>query len=250
MCYISNTIIKMRTLTILFLITALLIPGSVKAQSSGLIASGYQNLETKNFSAAINDFSQVLRENPRDTAALSGVIRAYILTENFKEAQRYIDIAIRDYPNNPEFYMRRGILNNLRGQPRKAIADFDKALEVGSGQIAVSVYINRGAAHLKDENFNSAIDDFTEALNINPRSISALNYRAFISYRQGNFSDAIEDYDKSLDLDPENAMGYYNRGMAHLRSGNKAKACADFHASCSRGNMNACRMIMAECGGK
>jgi len=239
----------MRTLTIYLIVFAIYLPRISVAQSDGLIASGYQNLESKNFSAAVNDFSMALKENPRDTAALSGIIRAHTLTENFKEAQRYIDIALKDYPGSAEFHMRRGILNNLKGQPRKAIADFDKALELASGPIAVSIHINRGAAHLKDENFSSAMDDFTEALNINPRSTSALNYRAFISYRMGNFDDAIQDYNKSLDLDPENAMGYYNRGMAHLRSGNKPKACADFHASCSRGNMNACKMIKAECGG-
>jgi tetratricopeptide (TPR) repeat protein len=235
---------------IIGLITILILPFLAIAQPSQLIESGYQKLEAKEYSAAISDFSQVLKDNPRDTSALSGIIRAYTLSENFKEAQRYIDNAIKEYPNSPEFYLRRGILNNLRGQPRKAISDFDKALDLGSGQILVLIYINRGAAHLKDEGFDKALDDFSAALEINPRSTSALNYKAFINYRQGNFQDAIADYDKSLDLDPENSMGYYNRGMAHLRTGNKVKACADFHASCSRGNMNACRMIMAECGGK
>ena len=65
----------MRTLTIYLIIFALYLPCISVAQSDGLIASGYQNLESKNFSAAVNDFSMALKENPRDTAALSGIIR-------------------------------------------------------------------------------------------------------------------------------------------------------------------------------
>ncbi len=219
------------------------------SQNQELIASGKRNLEAKEYAAAVSDFSQVLRQNPGDTIALLGIIRAHTLSENFKEAQRFIDNAIKQYPDNAEFYIRRGILNNLRGQPRRAIVDFDKALELSNDGLKVSIYINRGAAHLKDDSFELALNDFSEALDLNPRSVAALNYKAFIFYRMGNFVESIEEYNKSIDLDSENAMSYYNRGMAHLRSGSKTKACADFHASCSRGNMNACRMIMAECGG-
>jgi tetratricopeptide (TPR) repeat protein len=209
----------------------------------------YQKLDARDLNAAISLFSQVLREEPRDTSALSGIIRAHLLSENLKEAQRYIDTGIKEHPNNPEFYLRRGILNNLRGQYKRAVVDFDRAINLSTGRINIQIYINRGVSNMQDEDYNSAVVDFTDALNINPRNISALNYRAFANYRLGNFKESISDYNKSLDLNPENAMSYYNRGMAYLRSGDKINACSDFHQACSRGNVNACRMIMTECSG-
>lgn len=222
---------------------------AAQSQSSNLLAMGYQKLEARELNEAISFFSQVLRESPRDTSALSGIIRANLLAENLKEAQRYIDIAIREHPSNPEFFLRRGILNNMRGQYRRAVTDFTKALELSSGSRDIQIYINRGIAHMQDENYTDAIADFTDALEINPRNASALSSRAFASYRMGNFSESVNDYNKAIDLNPENAMNYYNRGMSHLRAGDRAKACPDFHQACSRGNVNACRMIMTECSG-
>jgi len=218
-------------------------------QENDFVASAYKNLKEKNYQAAIDNFSQALKQQPSDTAALIGIIRAYTVTENYKEAQQVIEDGIKLFPDIPDFFMRRGILNTIMGQQRRAISDFNKALELSSKQQSVNIYVNRGISYMRDEDFDRAIDDFNEALRINPRSSSALSYRGFLSYRLGRFAESIEDYNKALDLDPESAMNYYNRGMAHFRSGDKERACSDFHQSCSRGNMHACRMIMAECEG-
>lgn len=235
--------------SILFIIFFGLLAVRSVGQVSELVASAYVKLEAKDYPGSITDFSEALKQQPSDTSALIGIIRAYTMSENHKEAQRIVDNAIKQYPNLPDFYLRRGILNNLRGQQRKAIPDFDKALELATGNKMVPIYVNRGISYLRDENLERALEDFNNALEINPRNASALNYKAFVNYKLNNFAESIEDYNKAIDIDSNNAMSYYNRGMAHLRSGNKAKACGDFHQSCSRGNMNACRMIMAECEG-
>lgn len=239
----------MRAKLFVIIIFLLISPASLMAQSGSLLAMGYEKLESREYKDAIDYFTQVLRDDPNDADALSGMIRALLLSENLKDAQKYIENAIKSHPNNPDFHLRRGIYNNLKGQYRKAIDDFTRALELSSGNIDIQIYINRGVANMQDNNYPAAIDDFTEALNINPRSSTALNYRAFASYQMGSFIESIEDYNKTIDLNPENAMGYYNRGMAHLRAGDKIKACADFHQACSRGNVQACKMIMSECTG-
>jgi tetratricopeptide (TPR) repeat protein len=235
----------------ILLVLLILFGFSLQAQISEVIAQGFQKLEAKDYAGAAKLFDQALKEQPRDTSALSGIIRAYLLTENLKEAQRFIDFAIKEHPSNSEFYLRRGILNNMKGQFRRAIDDFDKAIDFikGNTDLKIQIHINRGVANIQDENYSQAYTDFSDALNINPRNPSALNYRAMASYRMGNFSESINDYNKAIDLNPESPMSYYNRGMSHFRSGDKSKACADFHQACSKGNVNACRMIMTECAG-
>jgi len=233
----------------LFLLLTVMIAAKTAGQVSDLVASAFQKLDAKDYSGAIIDFNQALAQQPGDTAALIGVIRAYTASENYKDAQKVVDDAIKQHPNIADFYIRRGVLNNVSGQYRKAIPDFDKALELAPESKMVTIYVNRGISFLRDENFDKALEDFNEALRINPRNGSALNYKAFLNYKLNNFGEAIEDFNKAIDIDPDNAMSYYNRGMAYFRSGNKGKACSDFHQSCSKGNKNACRMIMAECEG-
>jgi tetratricopeptide (TPR) repeat protein len=219
------------------------------AQSTDFVSLGFQRIDSKDYPGAIEAFSAQLKQQPKDSMALSGIIRAYMFTENYKDAQRYIDEGIKFHPSSPEFYYRRGLLNNIRGQFRKAITDFDKAYSLSSGNMRVTVLINRGIANLRDESPDKALSDFDEALTINPRSANAYGYKGFLNHKQGNFADAIADFNKAIDLDNENVMNYYNRGVAFLRLGDKAKACADFHKACSKGNMNACKMIVGECSG-
>jgi len=210
---------------------------------------GLSKLESKEYAAAIEFFALQLKQQPKDSIALGGIVRAYMFSENYKEAQRFIEEGIKHYPSSSEFFYRRGLLNTLRGQFRRAITDFDRAFSLGSGVMQSQILINRGIAHIRDENPEKALSDFNEALTINPRNVNAYNHRGFLHHRQGNFSDAISDFSKAIDLDAENVLNFYNRGMAFLRLGDKAKACPDFHKACSKGNVNACKMIVSECSG-
>lgn len=210
---------------------------------------GLSKLESKDYAAAIEFFTLQLKQQPKDSIALGGIVRAYMFSENYKDAQRYIEEGIKHFPNSSEFFYRRGLLNTLRGQFRRAITDFDRAYSLSSGVMQSQILINRGIAHLRDENPEKALSDFNEALTINPRNVNAYNHRGFLHHKQGNFLEAISDFSKAIDLDNENVLSYYNRGMAFLRSGDKAKACPDFHKACSKGNVNACKMIVSECSG-
>ncbi len=231
----------------------LLLSLGLMAQSTfqGYIDSGNQNLKSRNYKDAVNDFNKALKEQPTDTAALTGIIKASLLTDDLKEAQKQIEVAIKTYPNNPEFIFRRGILNNKKSQFDKAADDFNQALSLSTsnGQ-KVQIYLNLGATQLKLETFDLALDSYKKALDLSPRNPSIYNYKGYANYKLSNFTDAIDDYNNAIDLDPNVAASYYNRGMAYLKTSEKQKACVDFHKSCQMGNINACKMIMSECTNK
>ncbi|HCT31479.1 MAG TPA: hypothetical protein DIW31_12310 [Bacteroidales bacterium] len=223
---------------------------SLQAQSNiqGYIDSGNQNLKDRNYKDAVTDFNKALKEQPTDTAALSGIIKAYLLTDDLKEAQKQIDIAIKAYPNDAEFIFRRGILNNKKSQFDKASEDFNQALSLStSNSQKVQIYLNLGATQLLQGSFNLALENYKVALELSPRNANIYNYKGYANYKLSLYADAINDYNNAIDLDPNNAASYYNRGMAYLKTLDKLKSCADFHKSCQLGNINACKMIMSEC---
>jgi tetratricopeptide (TPR) repeat protein len=236
--------------TLIYLTLTLIITQGILAQSSfqGFIDSGNQNLKNRNFKDAIADFSKALKEQPTDTAAFDGLIKACLLSDDLKEAQKHIETAMKTYPDNPEYLFRRGILNNKKGQFDKAIEDFTNALSMNaSNSLKVQIYLNLGASQLKVETYDLALENYKKALELSPRNPSIYNYKGYANYKLGFFIDAINDYNNAIDLDPNNASSYYNRGMAFLKSSEKSKACMDFHKSCKLLNNNACKMIMLEC---
>jgi len=235
---------------IIHLVLTLIITQGVIAQPGfqGLIDSGNQNLKNRNFKGAILDFSKALKEQPSDTAALGGMIKACLLNDDLKDAQNHIDYAIKTYPQSAEFIFRRGIFNNKKGQFDKAIEDFTTALTMNAtNNLQVQIYLNIGAAQLKLETYDAALANYKLALDLSPRNPSIYNYKGYTNYKLGLYGDAINDYNNAIDLDPNNAASYYNRGMAYFKSTEKGKACIDFHKSCKLGNINACKMIMSEC---
>lgn len=217
------------------------------AQDINPIDEANKKLSAREYKEAVKLFEQILDEDSANEEALSGIIRAQLLSENLRDAQKYINTAIEKYPKQPEFYLRKGILNNMKGQYLAAIDDFNVGFQLSGSQPDIQLYVNRGVAYMQNEDYENAIADFTDGLKINPRHLSTLKYRAFANYRLAYYTESIEDYDKVIALNPESTSGYYNRGMAHLRSGNRGKACSDFHEACSKGNINACKMIVTQC---
>jgi len=243
---------KMKKIS-LSLIFSLLFVCGLQAQTGiqANIESGYKNIKSRNFKEAIVDFDNALKVQPNDTAALNGMIKACLFADDLKNAQKHIDNAIKNYPDNAEYILRRGILFNKRGLFDRAIEDFNKAISLNpSNELLVELFLNLGAAELRLEAYDAAIKDYDKALEISPRNPSVYNYRGYANYKIGNFVDAINDYNNAIDLDPNNAASYYNRGMAFIKTSDKPKACMDFHKGCNLGNKNACKMIMTECSSK
>ncbi|MGE0079071.1 MAG: tetratricopeptide repeat protein [Bacteroidales bacterium] len=236
----------------IYLLAFILISGLSFSQNfDDLIASGNQKLKDKNYKEAISDFSKAYNLQLNDTAALNGIIKAYTLDEDYKEAQKYIDEALKNYPENAEFILRQGIVYNLKGLHDKAIEEFTKALELNpSSKLYLQILLNKASAEIRLEDYTSALNDYNKALELDPRNVNIYSYRALVYFKLTNYTDAINDYNNALDLEPESSLTYYNRGMTYLRLSDKQKACTDFHKACKMGNMTACKMIITVCGGK
>ena len=125
-------------------------------------------------------------------------------------------------------YLQRGIEAHQNDNLDDAIEYYTEVIRLDPADIdIVAVYNNRGNAYGNKGDNDSAIDDYTKAIDIEPNFTNAY-YNRGIAYRnKGDNDSAIDDYTKAIDIKPNFANAYYNRGVAYWDKGDYDSAIAD-----------------------
>lgn len=234
--------------TIVTLWFCVLASGLCAQSIDDLIDLGNQNIKDRDFEAAVSNFTLALEQNSIHEVALNGVIRAYTLSKNYKEARKYVNLAVEQYPQNPEFVLRLGIVLNLEGSSEDAIEQFNRALAMNPDEnIKLQLLMNEASAQLNLSNYAEAINNYDTAIELEPRNTTIYNCRGLANYRSGNFEEAVADYTNALDLDPSLTLPYYNRALAFLKMEQPQKACIDLQKACQLKIGDACKRIVLEC---
>lgn len=88
---------------------------------------------------------------------------------------------------------------------------------------------NRGIEKTQQNDYTGAIEEFNQALRINPNSVDTYIARGVVRLKRGDTHGAIADYNQAIQLDPNNSKAYYNRGNAYRKLGNNHRAIADYN---------------------
>jgi tetratricopeptide (TPR) repeat protein len=134
------------------------------------------------------------------------------------------DDVLKQFPH-PSFYLRRGLAYKNFELPDKAIADYNKALEIKPD--LSDAYHNRARVWEQKGDYDKAIDDYTKAIELNPGDAETYNGRGVAYDSKGDFGAAIADYLKSIELNPSYVDAYNNLGVAYhnLKQYDKALDC-------------------------
>ena len=72
--------------------------------------------------------------------------------------------------------------------------------------------------------FEEALQDYSAAIQLNPRHCRAFYHRAFSNDRLRRYDAAVADYTRALEIQPGNATAYHNRASLFERLGRWAAA--------------------------
>ena len=110
-------------------------------------------------------------------------------------------------------YAQRGLVHQRDGKLGPAVEDYDEAIRLDPKQD--EFYALRGGIYLEKEELGRARADFERAIAIAPNYGPYYNFRGATFHREGDIDRAIADYDESIRLYPRVSYVYVDRAVAY-----------------------------------
>lgn len=180
--------------------------------------------------------------------------------QQFAEAVRLYDEAIRKYPALTDAYLNKGLALVELGKPELAYDVFTAALAEEDGfhearlaraeaalrlgrfnqaeddlallsnvyRDSTRYYLVRGNLMVDRNRKEAAHADFDKAVALNPDNVEALVNRGTLLFEDGKIKEAKDDFSKALSLNPVQKEALNNMGMVVMREGAPEKALEYF----------------------
>jgi serine/threonine protein kinase len=89
-------------------------------------------------------------------------------------------------------------------------------------------HFSRGKALLDEKSYDAAINEYTEAISINPRSSDSFANRGEAFRKKQDLTRALQDYNEAIRLNKQNLFALTNRADVYCQSNDFDRAFADF----------------------
>jgi tetratricopeptide (TPR) repeat protein len=155
-------------------------------------------------------------------------LRAGAFAEAGKQAEALADFnrAIELGYTQPHAYFSRGSFQAAVGDYDKALQDYAIAIEKDPKQ--VPYYVNRAAVYMSINEFAKAKDDYDKAIAIDTKNSALVQQRAIALKAMGDLPASIAEFGLAIELDPKNIPAIMGRGFVYFQIGNHQEAVDDF----------------------
>src|SRR5215204_820043 len=123
----------------------------------------------------------------------------------------------------------RGVAYYHIGDYDHAVDEFIQAIQLQPDRMGA--YYSRGLAYGQKGSYQQAIEDFNQAIQRDPNYADAYYSRGLSESNTKEYDRAIKDFDHAIQLNPKNADYYGGRGVVYSKKGNQDQAIKDFDKS-------------------
>jgi TonB family protein len=199
----SNSAMAQQTqLSLVDIITVLRSKKATPAEKNQLLSEGVRQ---RGITFALNpELEKELRTAGADDGLVAAIREKSPAVKVSATPQPKVEATPVPTPKPPDstFYQNRANANFVLGEYETAIADYTKAIELNPKESAT--YFSRGIAYFNNKNYTPAIADFDKVIELDPKEAMAYFKRANALEKVGNFERALSDYQKAFELDPDN----------------------------------------------
>jgi tetratricopeptide (TPR) repeat protein len=185
------------------------------------------------YTAAIRDFTHLVKKNPQDPEALVERGMTHAANGSMYAAIADFTAAINADADFAPAYLQRGIAYGItkeQGDLTLAIADFDKAIHLDPK--CAEAFYQRGLAHAELTGATElALSDFTEAIEWKPDYFDALVARGKLYDKTADYPKAIADLQEAVEVNAQSGEVFLALGNALHHDDRRPEATEQFQAA-------------------
>lgn len=188
------------------------------------LKNGRVLMDMGNPAEAVAEFTKAIKKN-------SDLVEAYLQRGIAYTTLREVDLAFSDLslvlskkPATSSAYYWRSITYLRKAEIEPAFQDINRAVHLSPDEPAN--YLIRSLLYSRKNEKEAALEDLTRAINLGLEK-DGHNNRAIFYEEQDDFISAIADWTKVIEIDSSHAMAYCRRGILYSKTNNRELAVRD-----------------------
>uniref|UniRef100_G1T9J7 Tetratricopeptide repeat domain 6 n=2 Tax=Oryctolagus cuniculus TaxID=9986 RepID=G1T9J7_RABIT len=164
-----------------------------------------------------NEAIKVCQKNVR-AYLYRGVLKYY--NKSYKLAIRDLTTAINMDKRNYVSFYNRALCYTKIGENQTALTDYGIVLLLDPGEtITLNTFINRGRIYAELEQYGFAVEDFKQAVLMTQNNVSLCQAAAVCHHRIEEFEEAVNFFTQALKINPRFLDAYLGRGSSYMEYG-------------------------------
>lgn len=186
---------------------------------------GWLYLKTDYPDSAKATFTKGISVNPKSALNYAGLGAVDHVDKNAASAKSNFDKAVAatdKKDTEPYVYIGKAYLLEPNPDANAAIQVLQKGIAANQKDKNPDLYAALGDAYRSQLKNTDAYDNYSQALTINPKMVSAVVATGVIWKLANNYEDSEKEYNKALGMDPNYGPAYREKAELYLRWGNNS----------------------------
>ncbi len=178
--------------------------------------------EQKKFSDALFFIKSAYKLDSKNLWYALSLSEIYQKNKKFNEATVVLEQLVKDYPDRVDFYFEWATALIFAEKPAEAIKVYDK-LEEKIG-VTKEVTVQKSRLYQRIGKNDKAITELQKLIALNPKDAQAIGMLAEVYQNTGEKQKALDTYNKVLEVDPNNAFIHLSLADFYRTNGEKEKS--------------------------
>ena len=183
--------------------------------------------------------------------SLSNIPNAFLKRALFYTSLKNFNHAFSDYDSALSHDSSSILVYFSRANTRYDLIQFLQSLDEKEDQISIGIDMPKAKSQVTSRDLENTFEmvnqDFTRAIEIDPRFYFAYYNRGVVNCKIGNYHKAIEDFSEAIRSRENFAEAIYNRGLIYILLNENQKGCEDLSRAGELGILDAYKVMKRYC---